>query len=87
MKRLRSLSSSVFTPSFLEKEYGFKIVHLQVSKYGFVDVDQLELLLSPDVAMVTCMLANNEIGSIQPIAEMVQRVRAFERSRSPSPPP
>ena len=28
--------------------------------------------------MVTCMLANNEIGSIQPIGEMVRQVREFE---------
>ena len=62
-------------------------MHLRVDKHGFVDVDQLELVLSPDVAMVTCMLANNEIGSIQPIAEMVRRVRAFERTiLSPSQP-
>ena len=64
---------------FLEKEYGFKIVHLRVDKFGFVDVAQLDLCLNPDVAMVTCMLANNEIGSIQPIAELVRHVRAFER--------
>lgn len=63
----------------MEKEYGFKIEYLRVNKYGFVDVDQLDLLLSPDVAMVTCMLANNEIGSIQPIASLVERVRSFER--------
>ena len=63
----------------MEKEYGFKIEHLRVDKHGFVDADQLDLILSPDVAMVTCMLANNEIGSIQPIAELVRRVRAFER--------
>lgn len=53
-----------------------------MNRYGFVDADQLEKLLSPDVAMVTCMLANNEIGSIQPIPEMVKRVRAFESLNS-----
>ena len=62
----------------MEEEYGFKTIRLQVSRYGFVDLDQLDLVLSPDVAMVTCMLANNEIGAIQPIAEMTKRVRAFE---------
>ena len=66
----------------MEKEYGFKIEYLRVNKYGFVDVDQLDLLLTPDVAMVTCMLANNEIGSIQPIASLVERVRSFESTPS-----
>ena len=60
---------------------------LFVLTFSFAAFSETELLLSPDVAMVTCMLANNEIGSIQPIAEMVQHVRAFERSRPPSPPP
>lgn len=59
MRRLRSSIKWKITASFLEKEYGFKIVHLRVDTHGFVDVDQLELVLSPDVAMVTCMLANN----------------------------
>ena len=63
---------------FLEEEYGFKTVRLQVSRHGFVDLDQLDLVLSSDVAMVTCMLANNEIGASQPIAEMTKRIRAFE---------
>ena len=63
---------------FLEEEYGFKTIRLQVSRHGFVDLDQLDLVLSSDVAMVTCMLANNEIGAIQPIAEMTKRIRAFE---------
>ena len=64
--------------SFLKKEFGFTILKISVNKHGFVDLDQLDLLLSEDVAMVTCMLANNEIGSIQPIAEMTRRIRAFE---------
>ena len=63
---------------FLEEEYGFKTIRLQVSRYGFVDMDQRDLVLSSDVAMVTCMLATNEIGAIQPIAEMTKRIRAFE---------
>ena len=50
---------------FLEEEYGFKTVRLQVSRHGFVDLDQLDLVLSSDVA-------------IQPIAEMTKRIRAFE---------
>lgn len=49
-----------------------------MNKFGFVDLDQLDLLLNEDVAMITCMLANNEIGSIQPIAEITKRIRAFE---------
>lgn len=64
---------------FLKKEYNFEIKFLQVNKFGFVDLDQLDLILDEDVAMVTCMLANNEIGSIQPIAEITKRIRAFER--------
>ena len=81
---LRYIFIVILILRFLKEEYGFTILHLQVNRYGFVDADELEKLLSSDVAMVTCMLANNEIGSIQPIAEMVKRVRAFESSFSPS---
>lgn len=82
METLKFGSTLFFIYSFLKEEYGFTVIYLQVSKQGFVDVEQLELILNEDVAMVTCMLANNEIGSIQPIAKMTKLIRAFERTES-----
>jgi cysteine desulfurase len=40
-----------------------------------VDLDALEAALDPSVALVSVMLANNEVGTLQPLAEVVARVR------------
>jgi len=59
---------------YLEK-FGFEIVELPVDRYGRVDPDQLEAALNERTILVTVMLANNEVGTIQPIAEIAARVR------------
>src|SRR5438105_4092186 len=43
---------------------------------GVVDLDGLEALLDPSVTVVSVMLANNEVGAIQPLAEVASLVRA-----------
>jgi cysteine desulfurase len=42
---------------------------------GVVDLDGLEAVLDRDVRLVSVMLANNELGTVQPLAEVVDRVR------------
>ena len=63
------------TLRYLEK-FGFEIVELPVDRYGRVDPDQLEAALTDKTILVSIMLANNEVGTIQPIAEIAARVRA-----------
>ena len=63
------------TLRYLEK-FGFEIVELPVDRYGRVDPDQLEAAINDRTILVTIMLANNEVGTIQPIAEIVEVVRA-----------
>lgn len=53
----------------LEKE-GFEITLLDVHKDGIVDAEQVEKAIRDDTCLVTVMYANNEIGTIQPIAEI-----------------
>ena len=62
------------TLRYLEK-FGFEIVELPVDRYGRVDPDQLEAALNDKTILVSIMLANNEVGTIQPIAEIAARVR------------
>ncbi|HFR3692149.1 TPA: cysteine desulfurase family protein [Streptococcus suis] len=49
---------------------GFEVDFAPVNAQGFVDVSALESLLRPDTILVSVMAVNNEIGSIQPIAEI-----------------
>ncbi len=59
---------------YLEK-FGFETIELAVDRYGRVDPDELDAALDDRTILVSVMLANNEVGTIQPIAEIAQRVR------------
>ena len=58
------------TLKFLEKNFGFDITLLPVHEDGLVRVDELEAAIREDTALVSVMFANNEIGTVQPIAEI-----------------
>ena len=53
----------------LEKE-GFEITYLDVDKYGIVNLEQLEKSIKKETILISIMHANNEIGTIEPIAEI-----------------
>ena len=53
----------------LEKE-GFEVTLLPVHENGIVRLEELDKAIRPDTCLVTIMTANNEIGTIQPIAEI-----------------
>lgn len=53
----------------LEKE-GFEVTYLDVHEDGIVTAEQVKNAIREDTALVTIMFANNEIGTIQPIAEI-----------------
>ena len=53
----------------LEKE-GFEVEYLDVKNSHNVSADQVKAAIRPDTCLVTCMYANNEIGSILPIAQI-----------------
>jgi len=52
-----------------EKE-GFKITYLPVYENGIVRLEDLIRAITPETCLVTIMMANNEIGTIQPVAEI-----------------
>lgn len=55
--------------SFLEKQ-GFPVTYLQVDKYGLVDPDDVKKAITDKTILISVMHANNEIGTIEPIAEI-----------------
>jgi len=56
---------------YLEKQ-GFQITYLPVDEYGLVSVEQVEEFITPQTILITIMHANNEVGTIQPIAEIAE---------------
>jgi cysteine desulfurase len=54
---------------FLER-MDFEVTFLPVDKYGLVDPERLSRTITPETILVSIMHANNEIGTIQPIAEL-----------------
>lgn len=57
------------TCAYLEKK-GFEITYLDVDEDGLVDLKALEAAIRPDTILVSVMFANNEVGTIEPIAEI-----------------
>ena len=57
------------TCEYLEKQ-GFEVTYLDVDENGLVDVNALERAIRPDTILISVMFANNEIGTIEPIAEI-----------------
>ena len=58
------------------KEQGFEIQLLDVGAEGNITAAQVEEVIRPDTCLVTVMFANNEIGSVLPIAEIGEACRA-----------
>ena len=54
------------------KKQGFEVTLLPVHENGIVRPDELEEAIRDDTALVTVMFANNEIGTVQPIAEIAE---------------
>lgn len=61
---------------WLEKHFGFHITYLGVDQHGLVDLDELERAITPETTLISIMLANNEIGTIQPMGEISRIARA-----------
>ena len=65
------------TAQWLEKQ-GYEVTYLPVDGDGLVDPANLERAIRPDTILISVMAANNEIGTIQPIAEIGAIARAHK---------
>jgi len=54
---------------YLEKR-GFKVTYLPVDEHGLITVEQVKKAITDETILITIMFANNEIGTIQPIADI-----------------
>ena len=57
------------------EQFGFEITYLPVDEYGMVDPDDVGRAITDRTVVVSTMLANNEIGTIQPVGEIARLVK------------
>ncbi len=62
--------NAVLDPCHYLRSLGFEVTFLPVQSDGLIDLTQLEKAIRPDTILVSVMAANNEIGVIQPLAEI-----------------
>lgn len=62
--------NAVLDPCGYLETLGFEVTYLPVQSDGLIDLSQLEQTIRPDTILVSVMAANNEIGVIQPLAEI-----------------
>lgn len=67
--------SAVLDPCAYLQTLGFEVTYLPVNCKGLIDLEELERSLRNDTILVSVMAANNEIGVLQPLAEIGQRCR------------
>lgn len=66
---------SVLRPVEALAKAGFEVTRLGVDEHGLIRLDELESAIRPDTALVSVMHANNEIGTIEPLAEIAEVCR------------
>lgn len=71
------ITSSVEHPAVVEvcqylEEQGYEVTYLPVDAFGLVDPQQVEEAITPQTILVSVMHANNEVGTVEPIAEIAE---------------
>ncbi|MDQ3810730.1 MAG: cysteine desulfurase, partial [Chloroflexota bacterium] len=61
---------------WLAQHLGFEVTYVDVDAFGRVDPDVAAAAVRPDTGLVSIMYANNEIGTIEPIAEIARAVKS-----------
>ena len=71
------ITSAMEHPAVIEvcrylEGHGFRVTYLPVDEFGMVHAQEVEDAITPETVLVTIMHANNEVGTIQPIAEIAE---------------
>ncbi len=61
---------------WLEKHQGFEVTYVDVDRHGRIDPAAVAAAVRPDTGVVSVMYANNEVGTVQPIADVVRAVKS-----------
>lgn len=65
------------TMKYLEKQ-GYQVVYLPVDRYGIVDMETLKEEMTEDTILVSVMYVNNEVGAVEPIAEIGKYIKSIQ---------
>lgn len=63
------------------EQFGFDVTYIPVDEYGIVDPQSIARAVTDETVLVSVMMANNEIGTIQPVAEIARSVKAEAQRR------
>ncbi len=66
------------TVAQLEKEFGFEVTRVPVNRYGTVNPDDIARAITPRTILISVMYANNEVGTIEPLADIARLARAHQ---------
>jgi cysteine desulfurase NifS len=77
------ITSAVEHPAVFEvcrylEQNGFEISTIPVDEFGIIKMDELKAAIRPETILITVMHANNEVGSIQPIAEIAKLAKKHD---------
>lgn len=63
---------------YLRRQHGFEITYLPVDGLGMVSAEAAKRAIRPDTTLCSVMLANNEVGTIEPVAEISEVARSMD---------
>ncbi len=73
--------ASVLQPLSMLADEGFRITHLKVDRYGCVNIEDLKEALCDETILVSVMYVNNELGAVEPIAEIGRVIEEWNRAK------
>lgn len=65
------------TCRYLSEEHGFRVTYLGVDKFGRVEPNDVRRATTPNTILITIMHANNEVGTLQPVAQIGTIAREY----------
>lgn len=85
--KLHIVTTNIEHPGILElckylEKNNVEVTYVPVEENGIVDAQKIKAAIKPNTVLVTVMLANNEIGTIQPIRDIVRIVQEYKKTRT-----
>ncbi len=89
VKEMHLITTVFEHPSVLQcfkyfEEKGAQVDYLDINQEGIVDLEQLKKIITSKIVLISIMFVNNEIGTIQPIEEIVKIIQNFKRRQPQS---